>query len=169
MVGRPELLIRSLTAAQGAARRMIGMINEMLVVGKIESNQLTLNLQPTPVVSLLTDCVNSFVTQAEEDNKQLTLDCPSNLAVQLDPDLIGRVMDNLIGNALKYTDQGGLIQVKAWPNNGRMQVRVRDNGEGIPDVYKPHVFDKYVQALDQDGRAQTSGNRPGIIILSFGD
>lgn len=159
---RAELRARSLAAAQEAVRRMSGMINEMLVVSKIEADQLTLRLEPTSLDTLLKDCLTSFAAQAEADKKQLALDCPPDLTVELDSDLIGRVMDNLISNALKYTNAGGLIHVGVWSNNGQMQVQVRDNGEGIPDAYKQQIFNKYFQALAQDGRAKRQGTGLGL-------
>ena len=87
--------------------------------------------------------------QAQTQNKQLMFNCPPDLIVPLDPALLGRVIDNLISNAFKYTDDHtGRIQVSGCAENGRVFVHVIDNGEGVPDAYKDGIFAKFVQAPD---------------------
>jgi signal transduction histidine kinase len=137
---------RHIDRALHASERMTGLIDDILAVSKIEAGQFELKIKPTTVAQLLSDQLNGFALQATEENKQLMLDCPTNLNASFDPDMIGRVVDNLVGNALKYTDDGGRIQVAAWAANGQLHIRVRDNGEGVPDEYKQHIFEKFVQA-----------------------
>jgi signal transduction histidine kinase len=138
---------RFIDSARAASKRMTGMIDDMLVVTKIEAGELQPHYEVTPLDQLLADHVNSFTLQAAAEQKNLAVDCPPNLAPEIDRALIGRVVDNLIGNAFKYTDDGsGSIRVTARSENGAVRINVRDNGEGVPENYKERIFDKFAQA-----------------------
>jgi signal transduction histidine kinase len=144
-----------LEQALRASERITGLIDDILTVGKMEAGQLKPNLKPNPVRPMLTEGLNLFSFQAAEENKQLILDCPESLNASFDANLIGRVVDNLVSNALKYTPEGGRIQVRAWTNNGHLLIRIRDNGDGIPDEYKRHIFEKFAQAPNATTRKGT--------------
>jgi signal transduction histidine kinase len=102
------------------------------------------------LAELLADRVGGFAAQAQAQEKSLTFNCPPDVIVPLDPALIGRVVDNLISNAFKYTDERtGRIQISGCAERGRVAVHVIDNGEGVPDAYKDRIFAKFVQAPDE--------------------
>lgn len=144
-----------LDQALRASERITGLIDDILAVSKIEAGQLKPNLKPTSVSQLLSDRLNGFAGQATEENRQLTLDCPADLQASCDANLIGRVVDNLVSNALKYTGEGGRVQVAAWADNGHLLIRIRDDGGGIPDEYKRHIFEKFAQAPNATTRQGT--------------
>jgi len=148
--GQDELRSRFVSNAKGAALRMTGLIDDMLSVSKIESGELKPQLEEVALAELLADRVGSFAAQAQAQEKALTFNCPPDLIVPLDPALIGRVVDNLISNAFKYTDDNtGHIQVSGCVEGSRVAVHVIDNGEGVPDDYKDKIFAKFVQAPDE--------------------
>ena len=143
-----------------ASERMTGLIDDILAVSKIEAGQFEPSFESVSVSHLLSNHVDGFVVQAKEENKQLTKDYPVDLDAQLDPALIGRVTDNLISNAFKYTiDQ---IQVAAWAENQQLYVRVRDDGDGIPDDYKVHIFEKFAQAPNANKTPNRKGTGLGL-------
>jgi signal transduction histidine kinase len=145
-----ELRSRFVSNAKGAALRMTGLIDDMLSVSKIESGELQPQIQEVALAELLADRVGGFATQAQAQEKALTFNCPLDLIVPLDPALVGRVVDNLISNAFKYTDErAGRIRVSGAVEDGRVAVHVIDNGEGVPDDYKDKIFAKFVQAPDE--------------------
>ena len=147
--GQGELRSRFRSDAKGAALRMTGLIDDMLSVSKIESGELRPQRVPVALAELLADRVSGFAAQAQAQDKQLTFNCPDDLIVLLDPALIGRVVDNLISNAFKYTEERtGCIRVNGCAANGRIFVHVIDNGEGVPNAYKDSIFAKFVQAPD---------------------
>ncbi len=76
---------------------------------------------------------------------------------------IGRVLTNLIGNAIRHTPEGGSVQVRAWPVDGRVAVEVRDSGEGISGDDLPHVFEQFYRAEKSRSRA-TGGSGLGLAI-----
>ena len=148
--GQGELRSKFVNSAKGAARRMTGLIDDMLSVSKIESGELRPQLQETALAELLADRVGGFAAQAQAQEKSLTFNCPPDLLAPLDPALIGRVVDNLISNAFKYTaEHTGRLQVSGCAENDRVYVHVIDNGEGVPDDYKDKIFAKFVQAPDE--------------------
>jgi signal transduction histidine kinase len=154
-----EARVRFIDNMRSASQRMMGMIDDMLAVGKLEAGELKLNIEATPLDRLLTDCVNTFAPRADVEQKRLTADCPPGLAAEIDRALIGRVIDNLIGNAFKYTEDGsGVIRVAARSDSGGVRISVRDNGEGVPDDYKQSIFDKFAQAPN----AQEKSGRKGV-------
>jgi signal transduction histidine kinase len=150
-----------------ASERMTDLIDEILTVSKIEAGQLKPKIEPTSMAQLLSDRLNGFAAQATEQNKQLTLDCPTDLNASFDVNMIGRVVDNLVSNALKYTRNGGQIQVSAWADNGRLHVRIRDNGEGISDDYKQLVFEKFAQAPHAPKKPQRKGIGLGLAFCGL--
>lgn len=147
--GKEELRARFAGNAKAGAVRMTGLIDDMLSVSKIESGELKPQREMVALGELLADRVGGFAAQATAQNKVLTFNCSDEVSVSLDPALVGRVVDNLISNAFKYTDEKtGTIRVSACSENGRVFVHVQDNGEGVPDDYKDKIFAKFVQAPD---------------------
>ncbi|MEK7312580.1 MAG: HAMP domain-containing sensor histidine kinase, partial [Chloroflexota bacterium] len=153
---------RMIHNAQSASHRMTGMIEDLLTVSKIEAGEFKLQRQPIKLRDLLASAINTFAPQAAADHKTITLDCPPDLIASLDPQLISRVVENLVGNALKYTDANGKIQVIAHAENGRIAVTVRDSGSGVPDEYKKRIFEKFVQLSDDGSRPLRKGAGLGL-------
>jgi signal transduction histidine kinase len=147
--GQGDLRTRFVGSAKAGAVRMTGLIDDMLSVSKIESGELKPQREMVALSELLADRVGGFAAQATAQNKLLAFNCADEVSISLDPVLIGRVVDNLISNAFKYTDEvTGAIRVSAAAENGRVLVHVLDNGEGVPDDYKDKIFAKFVQAPD---------------------
>lgn len=160
---QPEARTRFVASARAASRRMTSMIDDMLAVSKMEAGELKPNFEATPLDQLLTDHVNDFMPQAASEDKRLAVDCPPGLTAEIDRALVGRVIDNLIGNAFKYTDEiSGSIRVTARLENGAVQVNIRDNGEGVPDDYKQRIFDKFAQAPNALEKATRKGAGLGL-------
>jgi len=145
-----------------ASERMTGLIDDILTVSKIEAGQFEPRIEFASVTQLLSDRLGAFADQAAEENKQLMLNCPTELNVPVDYNMIGRVVDNLVSNAIKYTDDGGQIQVSAWTNDEQLFVRVRDDGEGIPDDYKQRIFEKFAQAPNAAENPNRTGTGLGL-------
>jgi len=162
-----ETRLRYVDQAHSASERMTGLIDDILAVSKIEAGQLKPKISLTPLAQMLTNRLENFMAQAADEEKQLTLDCSPNLIAPLDPNMIGRVVENLVSNALKYTKKGGQIEVSAWSENGYLQVRVRDNGEGIPDKFKKYIFEKFAQAPNSDEKPNRKGTGLGLAFCGL--
>jgi NtrC-family two-component system sensor histidine kinase KinB len=138
-----------LAGARAAEERMIGMIDDLLHLSKLEAGEIQLSLMPLSPSTFLAKKVQAFQTQAEKESKTLSLRMPAKIPTILaDLELIGRVFDNLIGNAFKYTNDGGLIEIGAEDKGVVVYFFVRDDGPGIPEEYHARIFDKFVQVTD---------------------
>ncbi len=159
----PDAPPRFLTGARAAGQRMTGMIDDLLNVGKFEAGELRLVLAPIYLPTLLADKLESHRSQAEKDGKTLTVRAPAELpTVMADLALISRVVDNLLSNALKYTDIGGKIQIEAERRDNQIVVRVSDNGVGIPEEYQARIFEKFVQVTEPNGAPLRKGTGLGL-------
>jgi signal transduction histidine kinase len=162
---RPDLRAQFVANARGAVTRMTELLEDILAVGKIEVGELSPQLSRVALEPLLAERLRSFRPQAEVQHKRLELVCTPQLVARLDPALIGRVVDNLVGNALKYTGDGGRIEVSALAEPGGVSLRVRDNGDGVPDEYKQAIFGKYVQVPDD--RSVRKGTGLGLTFCQL--
>ena len=112
------------------------------------------------MAELLQDVVHEFTHQAEQKNISLEMDfIEGNTNVKADIGLIQRVLENLIGNAIKNTLQDGKVWIKLEQQNSGFQVMIKDTGRGINEHELPHIFDRLYQA---ENGSQDSGNSSGL-------
>jgi signal transduction histidine kinase len=118
---------------------------------------------PVYLPTLLNDKVEAFRPLAEKEGKTLRVSAPTELPVVMaDASLIGRVVENLVSNAFKYTESGGTIEVSVEPGGPVVNVRVRDDGEGIPPEYHTRIFEKFVQVTQANGQPLRKGTGLGL-------
>lgn len=159
----PDAPPRFLSGARAAGQRMTGMIDDLLNVSKFEAGELRPVLAPIYLPTLLGDKIEGYRSQAEKESKTLSVNAPAKLpTVMADGSLIGRVVDNLLSNAFKYTDSGGVIAVEAENRGTDIIVRVRDNGQGIPPEFVGKIFTKFVQVTQPDGAPLRKGTGLGL-------
>jgi NtrC-family two-component system sensor histidine kinase KinB len=154
---------RFLTSAKAAGQRMTGMIDDLLNVSKFEAGELRPAMAPVYLPTLLNEKAEAFRPQAEKEGKTLRVQAASELPlVMADAGLIGRVVENLISNAFKYTESGGAIEVRVEPGGPVVHVRVCDDGQGIPAEYHSRIFDKFVQVTGPNGSPLRKGTGLGL-------
>jgi len=159
----PDAPPRFLSGAKAAGQRMTGMIDDLLNVGKFEAGEMRPVLAPIYLPTLLGDKVESYRSQAEKEQKTLSLRAPAELPTVLaDLSLISRVIDNLLSNAFKYTEPGGAIEVAAERKGQAVVVHVRDNGQGIPAEFHQRIFEKFVQVTEPNGMPLRKGTGLGL-------
>src|SRR6185369_5312994 len=114
-----------------------------------------LNRAPSSLSDLVSDTLESFSELAYRESVKLEGKVEADVdPVFMDTQAIGRVLNNLISNALRHTSAGGEIRVHAWKANSGVEVSVRDTGEGIPAQDIPHIFERFYR-----GDAARSRNR----------
>ncbi len=142
-----------LETADEEVTRLKALVNNLLDLSKIEAGQMELSFAAVSVPVLIERAVKKFKTQAAEQNIDLTVDMPDDLDdVLADFDKISWVLNNLLSNALRYTESGGRITISAFPHRQDVHISVRDTGIGVPPEYLSRIFDKFVQV---------DNNRPG--------
>ena len=135
-----------LQTAQEDTQRLQALVNDLLDLSKIESGKISLDLVPVDVTLLVKKAVSMFKVQAQEQKVEVQPIIPNDLPqVSADANKITWVLTNLIANALRYSEQGGKIEVKVTPRTDVLHLSVKDNGAGIPLEYQSKIFDKFVQ------------------------
>ncbi len=126
--------------------RLSRIVSDFLDIAKIESGRLALDKREVDLSELLQGCLKSFVPVAEGKGLELISEVEEGLLSQCDPDRINQVLVNLLGNALKFTEEGFIrVEAKRSEDGRWVQVVVEDTGPGIPDEDKEKVFDKFYQ------------------------
>jgi len=144
--GMPAESFREILArTQEGARQLMALIMNILDVARMEEEKLVLRRQELRPESLLADCIR----QAEGLSKKVGVDLHLKVEgvpgpVDADPELTGRVLANLVTNALKHTPPGGRVEVGAAEQGDQVRFWVEDTGEGISEEILPRVFDKFV-------------------------
>lgn len=121
------------------------LLQDILLLGSLDANQL--RLQPTDLGALLAQRLEPHRLVAHDKGLALTLAVPPvPLMANLSADIFGRVIDNLVSNALKFTPAGGRVAVVLRPHAGRVLLTVRDTGIGIPPELQAGLFEKFSAA-----------------------
>jgi signal transduction histidine kinase len=144
--GADGKVVDSIGNIENSARRMSRMIDDLLDLSRIQAGTLPIQKEIFDLKGLAVEIVEQLRPIAER--KQLALDSVAGppLKVIGDRDRIAQVVSNLVGNAIKFTPDGGRIAVRIQSEAGRAQMSVADSGPGISREHLPHVFEKLWQA-----------------------
>ena len=137
-----------LSEAGRAVERCMSMAEEMLMVSKLESRGLQLNLEPVNLTELAAEAIKDMKSQQESKSIQLQVQT-RHCMVAGDRRLLARVIHNLLSNALKFSPQEGRVEVNIAEQQQRLTLAVKDQGPGIPPEYHQTIFEKFGQAPSQ--------------------
>ncbi|MBI4510020.1 MAG: response regulator [Deltaproteobacteria bacterium] len=137
------------------AERLLRLIDDLLDLARLEAGGLRLQVGPVDLRALAAQVVEACRPTAEAKRIELGFHVePGVEGIHGDPHRLEMVLTNLIGNALKFTPQGGRIRVTVCPTRGGASVLVSDNGPGIAEADLPFIFDRFYQADGGGDRAQ---------------
>jgi PAS domain S-box-containing protein len=127
--------------------RLVRIINDILDIGTIDSGKLTLQMSIVTLAELLQQSVEANAGFAEKCGVRFLL-APVSLAdmVRADPDRLMQVVVNLLSNAAKFSPPGSDVLIRVIPGATTLRIEVEDFGDGIPEAFKVHVFEKFAQA-----------------------
>lgn len=151
-----------------AADRLDALIQDLLTLARVESNETGLNLEAVAVEEAVHTCLDRHRTRAEA--KKLTLNgvalagCPPDLAVWVDEEGLAQILDNLVDNAIKYTPAGGRITARWAVTGGQVCIEVEDTGIGIPERDLPRVFERFYR-VDKARSREMGGTGLGLAIV----
>jgi CheY-like chemotaxis protein len=127
----------------------------LLEVSRITRGKIELKTRRVELADVLSHAVETAQPMIDRGNHELRVDLPSEpVALDADPVRLAQVFTNLLNNAAKYTEQGGVIELGAALHGAEAVVTVRDSGVGIPAEMLPRVFDLFTQVDRSLGRAQ---------------
>ena len=136
------------------------LVDDLLDVSRITRGKIALTREPMEVATLLTRALETIDPLLRERGHTLTLQVPPEpLQVDGDPTRLTQALGNVLGNAAKYTERGGRIDLICERHGAEVEIRVRDNGIGIPAELLPRIFDLFTQL---DHRTDHSAGGLGI-------
>lgn len=142
-----ETLERGMGIIIRESERLSGIVEELLDFSRMQSGRMTLTMDKIDILAELGEAVYMFSERANTEHKFLIYEEPAMLSPVLgDINRLRQVFVNIIDNALKYTDEGGTINVSATELNGYICVVISDNGCGIPAEHLPNVKKKFYKA-----------------------
>jgi signal transduction histidine kinase len=163
----PPEQLELLQIAQHSAHRMLELVNSILDVSRLESGRMPLKRRTLNLAGLVDESLKAQAALANERNIRLENNVPASLPpAWADANMIGRVLQNLIGNAVKFTPAGGLVRVAAsrekQAQHGQLVVQVSDTGLGIPPEIQSRLFQKFVS-----GRQPERGSGLGLAFCKL--
>jgi signal transduction histidine kinase len=132
-----------------AIDRMSSVINEILLISRVASGRVDLTISPVSVAALIERAVSEYSTALEQRSLTVTIEqdyAPEK--VHADRELLLLAFNNLLGNAIKYTPDGGKIVIRAVKNADKVLVTVQDSGIGVDKADQPLIFDSFYTAGD---------------------
>ncbi len=144
--------------------RLGRLVDDIQHLSRIESGQFSLDFQPVDVQLLVQRVVAQLQVQAQ--SKQIGLHLASasgEVLVQADADRTAQILINLVGNAIRYTPEGGYVKVTVEENGRFAEISVQDNGIGIPPEALPYLFERFYR-VDQSRARASGGSGIGLTI-----
>lgn len=150
-------LHKSVQRIRRSATRMRALIKDLLEIAKIEAKTFRLDVRPVESRDLLEDAVSDARPLADAKHISLVLDLNHLPKVDADPHRISQVLSNLLGNAIKFTPEGGTVTVRAQPRDETLAVSVADTGHGMAPEDLAHVFDRFWRPKGSKGEGAGLG------------
>ncbi len=145
-------------------RRLHRLVEDLQALSRVESGQINLQMEPFDLAPVVERAVAQLKPQAVTQCLELIVQPPpGDLLVCADPDRTAQVLLNLIGNAIRYTPEGGCITVRVTVSGSFAQVEIQDNGLGIPAEALPYIFERFYR-VDRSRARSSGGSGIGLTI-----
>lgn len=160
----PQAVMEMLRIAHKNTERLLVLINDILDLQKIESGILDFKFRYINLYNFLEQAIMANEGFASENHVNLNLVCKhKDVIVHVDQVRLMQVMNNLISNAAKFSDENGAIDVACSYGHNTVRVSVTDYGEGIPEDFQENLFEKFTQADSSDSK-KLGGSGLGLSI-----
>lgn len=164
----PEKQERYLKIIYNKANEMNTLINELTLYSNIDTNKIPYNFHKLNVKDYFTDCMEELEMDLENQHMQLTFFnyVDEDTLMIADPEQLGRVIHNIIGNAIKYmrAEEPSFISMRIKDVGDFIQVEIEDNGKGISNKDLPYIFDRFYRA-DASRNSAAGGSGIGLSIV----
>jgi PAS domain S-box-containing protein len=149
---------QALSVAQRSCDQMLGLVNSLLDIAKLETGQLPLNQEEITFQTLCNELIETYIPAANELGILLRCEIADDVPpYRGDEEKIRRVLLNLIDNALRFTPPGGQVFLETKCPEQAITISISDTGPGIPSEYREKVFDRFVQVPGSPGRGLGTG------------
>ena len=164
VVEEPQTVSRYLQTAQRDVRSLSALVDDLFQMAQLDAGGLKLDRADASLTDLISDTLEAFSALAARQSIHLEGNAEAGLdPVFMDTQRIGRVLNNLVGNALRHTPPGGRVTVTARRTGAGAEVSVRDTGEGIRPEDVPHIFERFYRGEKSRSRL-TGGAGLGLAI-----
>jgi len=154
---------KMLVSIDRASFRLLGMINNILDSAKMEAGKMEISIAPVNLREIASRVTSLLESLGQRKSIKFELEGEENLLVNADAGLMERMFTNLIGNAIKFTPENGVITAGVADNGDTVTAWVRDTGDGIPPEYLDKVFEKFEQVKGQ----KAGGTGIGLTICKY--
>ncbi|MGV6830088.1 MAG: hybrid sensor histidine kinase/response regulator transcription factor [bacterium] len=142
-----EIAKEPLIEIEQNSENLLGLVNEMMDLAKLEQGKLRLDLKQLDIISYTKYLVESFSSMAEKKNNQLHFKSTINaLMMDIDIEKYRQIISNLISNAIKFSNENDPIEIYISCDNEQLNIQVKDFGRGISPKALPHIFDRFYQS-----------------------
>ena len=136
--------LRFLGTVQRHTERLNSLLDDLLTLSRLESSKPGLNRESLELRPLIEGVLDDYLNRPDTTSQQIeSIIDPADVCVWADPLKITQVINNLIENALKYTPSGSTIEIAAALKPTGVEIRISDNGPGIPEADLPHIFERF--------------------------
>ncbi|HYL64946.1 MAG TPA: heavy metal sensor histidine kinase [Candidatus Methylomirabilis sp.] len=147
----------SLRILQEETSRLIKIVEDLFTLSRADSGQYALTPQDVYLEEVVADCAHSARTLAREKNIELSVDASAECLVRGDQTLLRRMILNLLDNAIKYTSDGGRVEIACRAADTEFEVHVTDSGPGIPSELQSRIFERFFRADPARSRSGREG------------
>ena len=139
-----------------SGNQLLKLVNQMLGLISFDANKIEVNYKNADVIQFIEKCVSyySFYADSKEQQLTFTTEIPF-LKMDFDDDKLQRVLNNILSNAIKFTNKKGAICVNLKKTNQNLNIKITDTGKGIHPEYLPHIFDRYYKTVDTNHNVGT--------------
>jgi signal transduction histidine kinase len=162
-LGAPDERAQTVEGALADLDAILDTFAALLRIAQIESGARRAAFQPADLTSIARTVVDAFAPSAEDARQSLTLDAPSPLLVDGDPELLTQMLVNLVENALRHAGPGARIEVAVSRRGGGAWLRVTDNGPGVPEAERERLFDRFYRL---ERSRSTPGSGLGLALVA---
>ena len=155
---------RFLKAVERNSGRLLRLVGDLLFVAQADAGRLTLERAKVDVAALAADCVEAARPVADQRSIDLQLKAVPVPALVGDRGRLAQVLDNLVSNALKFTPEGGSVEVRTSTTDDCVRLEVEDSGIGIPAEEQPRLFERFFRAASATEQA-IPGTGLGLAIV----
>lgn len=160
----PEEYRNLLKQLFGISERMQHIVNDMLTLAQADAGNLEINQDNLDLSLLLQEVGQNHLILYAKEHINLELDIAENLDTKGDQHRIERVFYNLLNNALRYAPRQSTVKMQAYAENGLAIIKVSDEGQGVSEKDKPHLFERFYRADDARNSQQGEGAGLGLAI-----
>ncbi|MEM9337744.1 MAG: ATP-binding protein [Bacteroidota bacterium] len=156
-------MMDELERVQKNGEQLVGRVNEILDISRMESGKLTVHQQPEDLVVLTRQVIDSFESLARQKGISLKFSYATSPVLHIDRSKISTILTNLLSNALKFTPSGGSVSIDWEERHHSIDIKISDTGIGIPEKDLSHIFERFYQAAHAD-QPQSGGSGVGLAL-----